>query len=401
MSRTWQASAVAVLFGLVAPWSALAPAAAADKADRADRADRESSRADGTDRGVKAGKVADRAGRNGKARKDRKLAPGEMRRVEVVKAGWWWSLNEPPPETGLIAAPQPPSPTVPKGSMPVGAVGGDPEKVAAIELRLAAEEGSTVKSLEMVLQESAEPGANMNAEAARILACPVTELFWADGAGAAWKAQPAYDCTTKAVGERDEEGLWRFDLTEIAAGWLEVGSTESASVVLVEDVEAPESFEVAFTGAKDDGVGLALAATPPAGEDDTDDDDTDDGTSGSTGAGLGGGSTGGSSGGSLGGGGGSLAPADDGAAPEAGAPATDAAEPATEAAVVPVSSPPTWYSGIPRAGLLLVPLALGLGYLIMLALGPDARPVPTTGRHGVSRALDRLRQAGRDLRSAR
>ena len=46
-------------------------------------------------------------------------------------------------------------------------------------------------------------------------------------------------------------------------------------------------------------------------------------------------------------------------------------------------------------------VALGLAYLIMLALGPDGRPVPATGRHGVSRALDRLRQAGGNLRAGR
>lgn len=391
MSRSWQAGAVAVLFACSAPWLVTPPAGAAEGSE-------------GTDRSPSAARAAGAASTDGaeRAKRDRKPAPGDTRRAQVVKAGWWWAANEPPPETGLVAAPQLPSPTVPKGAVPVAAAAGDPEKVSAIEVRLRAEDGSRVRSLQMVLRESADPGATTNAEAARILACPVTELFWADGAAAAWKDQPSYDCGTKAVGKRNDKGLWRFDLTEIAAGWLEVGSTDSRSVVLVEDVEAPESFQVAFDGAKAEGIGLLLAATPPLAV--TDPPTEGGGSGGSTDAGPGGGSGGGlgSSGGSLAGGGdGGLAPVADGPAAAPGAPAGAGGETATEAAVQPVSSPPAWYSGVSRTGLLLLPLALGLAYLIMLALGPDARPVPVTGRHGVSRALDRLRQAGRDLRSPR
>jgi hypothetical protein len=44
--------------------------------------------------------------------------------------------------------------------------------------------------------------------------------------------------------------------------------------------------------------------------------------------------------------------------------------------------------------LLLAPLALGLAYLAMLALGPDAQPSASSSQRGVSRALERLRLAG-------
>jgi len=53
---------------------------------------------------------------------------------------------------------------------------------------------------------------------------------------------------------------------------------------------------------------------------------------------------------------------------------------------------PPWYAGLSGGGLLLLPFALGLGYLLMLALGPDAQPATTTTQHGVGRALDRLRR---------
>lgn len=369
MSTTWRAGFIALLFGLALPLATAGSAEAAGK---------------------------------------QTPAPGDKKRAQVVKAGWWWVANEPPPETGLFAAPQAPTPTTPKGSIPVGAVAGDPEKVSAIEVRLKAETGATVKSFEMVLRESDEPGANTNAEAARILACPVTELFWADGSAAAWKDQPSYDCKeASAAGKRTKKGLWRFDLTDIAAGWLTEGNTNSHSVVLVEDVEAPESFQVALDGPKDKGVGLELKALPPAEPDEDDDALPDSGTSGSSSS-SGTSSTGGGGGSapSLGSGGGgdiggaAPVPMDDGAAPQASG-AEPAAPEAGTLEAAPMAANPAWHTGIPRPAFLMAPLALGLAYLIMLALGPDGRPAPATGRHGVSRALDRLREAGRDLRSPR
>lgn len=379
MSTTCRVGIAAMLLGLALP-SGLAPAQAADQ-DARPEVDR-------------------------KAATRKSPAPGDTKGAEVVKAGWWWLVNEPPPETGLLAAPQAPTPATPKSSLPVGAVGGDAEKVSAVEVRLDAETGDTVRKLTMVLRESDEPGANANAESARIVACPVTELFWADGSAAAWKDRPTYDCEAgKAVGKRTHRGWWRFDLTDIAAGWLAEDNTSSHSVVLVEDVEAPESFQVALDGPKDEGVGLALKAVPAVPLPDPGDGE-DRGPSGSTSAGVGSGGGGTSGLGTTGAGGGSLGGTDvplaEGAQPRLAADAAPvAADQGKRVALAPVAAPPAWYSGIPRGGFLLALLALGLAYLIMVSLGPDARPLPATGRHGVSRALDRLRQAGRDLRTGR
>ena len=357
MSQAWTALA-AVVLSVVIPSSAAAQAT--DRQEPADRGPHRES-----------------------------VRPGDARRAEAVKVGWWWVANEPPPDTGLLAAPQPPAPNVPKGAIPVGALAGDPEKVAAIEVRLGAEPGSSVRAFEMVLRESAAPGANANAEAAQILACPVSELFWADGGAAAWKDQPTYDCElASAKGKRSAKGLWRFDLSAVAAGWLADGSTASQSVVLVEDVAAPESFQVTFDGIKDKGVGLALkAGEPPAVPEGTSPPPAPE---------------------SLGGGGGSPSFVDSGPVLDSGgvdvaplaadAPPAAGQQPAagdetTQSAVSPVASAaavPAWYSGIPRAAYLLLPVALALAYLVMLSLGPAGRPAPTTGRHGVSRALDRL-----------
>lgn len=347
-------------------------------------------------------------------RKQPTPAPGDTIKAKVVKTGWWWLANEPPPETGVLAPPQPPTPTTPKGSIPVGAAAGDPERISAIEVRLKAEPGSSVTSFEMVLRETSEPGANANAEQAAVVACPVTEAFWADGNAAAWKNRPSYDCSlAEAEGKRNARGLWRFDLTPFAAVWLTEGNADSRSVVLVEKVEAPEGFQIAFDGPKAEGVGLELKASPPADvPDDSDGTDGFPGGGAAAGGGTGGFSGSGSSGGSglsggttsaLGSGGGDL-----GEAAAAGGPVTTSQEdargqsaPPRQLEATPVAAVAPWYSGMPKAAYVLGPLALVLAYLIMLALGPQGRPVPVTGRRGVSRALDRLRETGRDLRTSR
>lgn len=313
---------------------------------------------------------------------------------EVTKTGWWWVANQPPEqgETGLFAYPQQSPPNIPAGSLPVAASAGEPDKVSAIELRLDAKPGALASSAQLYLQESASPGASANAEMAKIIACPVTEGFWADGSAARWEAKPEFDCDlAQSAGVRDEKGRWTFDLTSLAALWLGEAPT-SSSFVLVEAVDAPESFQVTFDGLAANGIRFDATYIPapkvPAG------------TGGLAGAAGTGGSSaapslaGGTSSGSLSSSG-SLAPSD--VTPvDAGAGTVETTDPVT-AQTTPVAAPAVvrpWYAGVPRPALLLVPFALGLAYLAMLALGPDAQPTVSGSRHGVSRALDRLRSAG-------
>lgn len=360
--------------------------------------------------------------------------PGRFRGATVVKTGWWWVANEPPPETGVVAAQRPPSPTTPPDTLPVGAMGGDVERVSALELALRAPTGSTVRRLELALRESGKQGANAGAELATVVACPVTELFWADGQGAAWKHRPSWDCELgRAEGVRDARGVWRFDLTEIAARWTAEDFVGSRSVVLVEEVDPPKSFQIALDGPRLDGVGTLLRTSPPSDTADGTADgttgtgtgagDTGAGGSGGTsaggtltggagaGGGLAGGGLSGTGGGALptSGGGADLAPVDaaGGELPAAGTDPTaagTAAVPAsgdagaaqeTRAAAVPVAGVPTWWSGLPWVTWLLVPFALALAYVVMVALGPDGRPVPhAVQRRGVGRALESVRRLG-------
>lgn len=330
------------------------------------------------------------------------VEPGSTKGGEVKKAGWWWVANQPPAETGLVAHPQQNPPNVPRGHLPVAATGGEADKISAIELELDAKPGSFAKKATLVLRESGEPGASADVDGAKILACPVTEAFWADGTAARWDAKPEYDCDiAQAAGKRSGKGIWTFDITSLATIWLTPGSTGSSSLVLVEGAEAPDSFQVTFAGNKDKGIGFSGEFGPPAktpalgGA----------GAVGGAGVGLGGGSTsGGSLGGSSSAGGsldsGSLSSSTGGGpveAPPADTGTVQQTAPVVEEQVQPAAAPtvvPPWYAGMPKASLLLVPFALGLAYLAMLALGPDAQPAESSPRHGVSRALERMRAAG-------
>lgn len=327
------------------------------------------------------------------------VRPGTADGAELVKTGWWWQGNETPLDGTVAAPPQPSPPNVPKGALPVAAAAGEPEKYSAIEFRLAGKPGAYVESAVLVLRENTSPGATANAEGAKVLACPVTESFWADGAAAAWKARPAYDCDlASSPGLRDPKtGLWTFDLTAIASLWTAEGHQGSTSVALVEGAEAPEAFQVSFDGPALEGVGFAFSVgkaptlAPLSGA----------GLPSSSGAaGPFAPSSGAGSGSLLSGasapvtGTAEVAPVADVAAdPAVAAPGTAQTAPMAAPTAAPVAVP-AWYSGIPTGGYLLLPLVLGLAYLLMLALGPDAQPASGPDRHGVARALERLRTTG-------
>ena len=343
------------------------------------------------------------------------VQPGTTEGAELVKTGWWWVVNDTPLDQTVLAPPQPPSPTVPDGTLPVSAVAGEPEKFTALEFRLdGAGGGGVVEQATLVLKETGQPGATANAEAAKILACPVTESYWADGKAAAWQARPAYDCDlASAPGERDATGVWTFDLTAVAALWTTEGYVGSTSVALVEAVDPPESFQVVYDGPKADGVGFAFTVSGGSTTGSTEAPVAGDAAAGGTAPPSGQGAAPVSSTGpaTTSGGAGAAGSLSTGTGTAAGAltaapaalPAGDAAAPAVAPAAAPGASTmpvsatvaaPAWYSGLPTGGLLLLPLALGLAYLMMLALGPDAEPAPAAGQHGVTRALERLRTAG-------
>jgi hypothetical protein len=327
----------------------------------------------------------------------KKAEPGKQRGGAVVQTGWWSRTNEPLPETGLLAPPNVPAPAAPAGTLPVAVANGEPERIAAVELRLAGPSNGTVDTLQLALRESDERGSQISPELARVTACPVTESFWVGTENGTWKNQPDFDCEAlSAPGERDKSGVWTFDLTFLASEWLAKGYRSSTAVVLVGeeagDNGEPLSFQVAFDGDKSKGIGLVASASPPTATAAIAPAPPGSPTTGGSGAVVGGDVSGGSVG--------STVPSG-GAAPGAPVPAAgdqpsaEAAAPASNEPVQPVAAPQLpWHAGLGKPVFLLLPLVLVLGYLLMLANGPAAQPTGMAGRRGVSRALDRMRQAG-------
>lgn len=355
---------------------------------------------------------------------ENKVEPAVVEGGQISQVGWWSRLNE-PLETGLLVLPDPPAVGVPAGTLPVSVLGGDLQRMSAIEFAIDAEPDDTVSSVVVTLRESADATGSPNAAGALISACPVTDAFWVGAENEPWANRPAYDCEEGVEVTREEPGAWTFDLTDLATTWLSAESTASPAVMLVAAKSGergePLTFQVAFDGVEAEGIGL-LAEVEAAAEEDEDaesgdtkaestttTEDTDQagspvggGSSSSTGSPLGSSGTASSGGdlGDLGDLGASSAPLPD---TTVGAidTASSAAAPVTDGGVgtiQPVSAgTPSWHQGLSKASFLLVPLMLALAYLAMVAMGPTAQPSASTGRRGVSKALDRLRAAGNGI----
>ncbi|THI97583.1 hypothetical protein E7Z54_14590, partial [Nocardioides sp.] len=234
------------------------------------------------------------------------IDPGARDGARPTQAGWWTTTNEPPPDSGIVPPPAVPELTVPKGALPVSVLGGEQRRISAIQFALDGATGSTVKSLRLALRESTAPGSAVNVDEAAVVACPITDAFWVAAEGGPWKRRPAFDCSQGAVvGKRDAKaGLWEFDLTPIAATWLDSDYTGSRSIVLVgglpADVEGAEgdeaaSFQVIFQGIEDKGLGVVAKTAKPRTSGSTGADGTPSGGSDGAGASGGAGPTGGGS----------------------------------------------------------------------------------------------------------
>jgi hypothetical protein len=184
------------------------------------------------------------------------VAPGTAGAAEPDQSGWWNRAN-----TGasgpLGTVPPPPTPDVPDGGLPVSNVVSEPERVSALGLPVdPAPAGATVTSARLQVREVPDDGANRRADRAVVVACPITE-FWTGGPNQPFDAVPPHDCDLGRVpGNRAENGTWRFDLTEVAAQWIDPASGLYANGVVLlpgapED-DAPAGFQVVFSGAAGD-----------------------------------------------------------------------------------------------------------------------------------------------------
>lgn len=303
----------------------------------------------------------------------------------VDRDGWWNYANggvqeEAPEAPGLpVPVPIPPTPpprnTVPEGAIAAGFAVDRADKVAAVGIVLDAEPGATIETFVLTLKEVDSRTANVNADAAEIVACPITS-FWAGGVpNADWGTRPEADCDlAKAVGERADDGTWTFDLAAIGALWLDPFGTVAADGVLLTadpEVDAPTTFQVSWVDVASGGVGLSFSATGGSPEEDP--------------FALGGGEP--ASGGFDTGG----ATIDTGPAftPPATSPPTTTARRSTREEAAPAAFTPNGdiLGNLPWGYVLLALVAVGLGVVTTYTLGPAGQPRPHLREGGVSRAL--------------
>jgi len=304
----------------------------------------------------------------------------------VDKLGWWHEKNvATDTPAAVVTVPAPPG--VPAGTLAVGALNGEPDKVAAIGIVPEAALGDTVSSFTLTVKEAEPPAGNVNTEAASITACPITG-FWVPAENGTWDTRPTYDCDlASAPGVRDAEGTWTFDLAPIAQVWLAPDSTVAADgVVLVEAVESPDGFQAVLDTSNEGAIVVSFSATPGTiDESGTDSGSFDDGFSAPD-LSAGGGSIGLDSP-SLGLpnlGGDTVVPP----APAPTAPPTeeDVSAPAPQGRSI-ASTSPNVLGNLPPGVALLAGLLLALAGLMTYTLGPAGEPVVATRQRGVSRAL--------------
>lgn len=303
--------------------------------------------------------------------------------ASVDKVGWWHSRNS-ATSTPAARVTVPPPPGVPAGTLAVGAVNGEPDRVAAIGILPEATTGDVITSFTLSIKEAGPPAAGFNGSAAKIVACPITS-FWVGGENGTWDTRPEFDCElASAPGTRALDGTWTFDLLPIGQAWVDPdGTIAPDGVVLVEDVASPVGFQTVLATSGQGALVVTLSFEPGSG-----DGGSTDGGDGFTDD-LGGGfdtTTGGFETPSFGSGdipvGGLPDPAV--STPPPGDTPQDADPVAPE--VIGYTSP-NILGNMPGGLVLAVPLFLALLGLLTYSLGPAGEPAPATRQRGVSRAL--------------
>jgi hypothetical protein len=255
---------------------------------------------------------------------------------------------------------------------------GQAARVGAIGIVVDAEKGSQVNGLTLTLQEADATG--QQGTGAKVRACPITDFLQPEANGPAENV-PQEDCdTAHADGVRNDDGTWTFDLTPIAAAWLDPFGTIAANGIRLDPVgDPPATFQVAFTGFEDATLDADIAPGSPAADPFA--------TGSAVGAGaFDSGSLGGTTGGT------------DFSAPGAEAPAVAAPTTQAPTGAAPATAEPAAASRVgqtfgnwPPAVVLLLVGVVALALAAAWTLGPAGRNRPDLARRqgGVSRALNR------------
>ena len=295
----------------------------------------------------------------------------------VDRVGWWHEQNV-ATETPAATVTVPPPPGVPEGTLPVGALDGEPDRISAIGILPEAVPGDTVTEFTLTIKEAEAPAVNANSASAGIVACPITG-FWVAAQNGTWVNRPGFDCdVAKAPGARADDGTWTFDLRPIAEAWLDpTGTLAADGIVLVEDVESPSAFQTVFATEGEDALVVTLVTTSGTA---TTEPSLDPGTF--------------TDGATTGDEGDFSAPAiGAGDVPVGGLPTPEVTStPSTESAAppvaaIPVAASPNVLGNLPAGLIVAAPAFLVLMGLLSYSLGPAGEPVAAARQGGVSRAL--------------
>lgn len=169
----------------------------------------------------------------------------------------WWNFY-----TAVLPAATPT--TVPEDAIAVGHNIAQPDKVAAVGIQLEADPGSTVQTLSLVLKEAEDPAANIGADTAAVVACPITGP-WDPVANGEWVDVPNYDCALgKITGKRSDDAMWSFDLLPLGRQWLDAEfPLEQAGVLLLIE-ESSQPAQVSFRSVKTGEFRLEFAVASAA-----------------------------------------------------------------------------------------------------------------------------------------
>lgn len=188
--------------------------------------------------------------------------------VRAESEGWWNVGASTPatlPPSPLGPLPSAPAPDVPEGSVPVAARLGQPSRVGAIGIVVDAPKGSKVNKVVLHLKEA--DAAGQQGTGAAVRACPITSFLVPESNGKS-ENLPQEDCNVAhADGVRATDGSWTFDLTAIAAAWVDPFGTVEANGIRLDPVgDPPATFQVAFTGQDDATIESDIAAGAPVAD---------------------------------------------------------------------------------------------------------------------------------------
>jgi hypothetical protein len=185
--------------------------------------------------------------------------------VNVVQDGWWSRANGGNPP---ITSPSLPFPVPAKG-LAVAASNGEPDKVSALGITISVDPARFARLI-VNLRETADNGANSGTASSgatgtvggAIRACPATAA-WAAAKAGPWAKQPPFDPNQCVNGARstDVPAVWSFDISAAARQWMD-GSLAQNGVVLVENVNAPVTFQAAWGDSTTPDVTLSLDLVP-------------------------------------------------------------------------------------------------------------------------------------------